>query len=86
MDPRGNASILPSSLDQASAEGRQTVAAGNRPHDRRVVAQRSPDQLQRDRQVIDRIQGADCDAKIIAILAEIMSIFLDLVTARLSCE
>jgi ComF family protein len=81
MGARDDLALCAAGFDQAGAERGQAVAAGNGADQWRVRPERAAEQLQGKRQVVDRVECSDRHAKVIAFLAEVVAVFLDLHSA-----
>jgi ComF family protein len=82
VDARDDPSLRPTSSDEAGAERGQAVAARHGADQRCIRPKRSAHQLKRERQVVDGVECPNGDAKIIALLAEIIAVLFDHHPAR----
>lgn len=86
MRPCGDPARGAAGFDQAGPQGREAVAAGYCPDERRVGPKCAANQAKRKRQVVDRIESPDRQAKVEPIFAEIEPILFRLLTIRSTRE
>ena len=81
-----NPSFGPVRFDETDTKRGKTVAANECTDERSIGPKGPPDQLQSEGQVVDGVQRADRQAQVVARLAEVVAVLLDLSPAGLIRE